>query len=276
MLLTSPVRNLGPLVLLLAAALAHPAPDAELWPFWDASDEQSGTVVDHTPWQDFLDAYVSTGDDGINRVDYRRAAIQGRERLQRYLAAMTAMDPRSLRRAEQLAYWINLYNALTVEVVLRHPGKPTIRRMGNGWLWSGPWSDRLVTIAGQELTLDDIEHRILRPIWQDRRIHFAVNCASLGCPNLQRTAFRGDNADRLLSGAERQFINHPRGVTRTNAGRLRLSRIFDWYRIDFAPDQARLLDYLARHHDTLSQVLDTYDGRIHYEYDWSLNSQTPR
>ncbi len=265
------------LILVLASALANAAPTADLWPFWDVSNELDTAAVDHTLWQAFLDDYVSASDDGINRVDYRRAAADGgRERLQQYLAALAAVDPRTLRRAEQLAYWINLYNALTIEVVLNHLDKPTILRMGKGWLSSGPWGDELITLAGQELTLDDIEHRILRPIWNDRRIHFAVNCASLGCPNLQPTAFRGDNTERLLSEGEQQYINHPRGVSLTDDGTLQLSSIFDWYQVDFAADEKELLTYLGRHHDTLSNVLDSYDGRIDYEYDWSLNSQTPR
>ena len=256
---------------------AQAAPTAELWSFWDVSDAASSQRVDHAPWQNFLDRYLRTGADGINRVAYEKAVGDGgRERLQAYLDYVTAMDPRTLNRKEQLAYFINLYNALTVEVVFKYPRKGSILRMGKGFfVFTGPWDDKLVNIAGQDVTLNDIEHRILRPIWQDRRIHFAVNCASLGCPDLRKTAFQADNAEFLLNSGESDYINHPRGVMFDSQGRLTLSSIFDWYQVDFATTESTLLTYLAQHH-AQSEVLSKYDGRISYEYDWSLNSQIER
>jgi hypothetical protein len=170
---------------------------------------------------------------------------------------------------------VNLYNALTVEVVLSNPGKKSIRRMGKGLFSFGPWDDALITIAGEEVTLNDIEHRILRPIWQDPRIHFAVNCASLGCPNLQPQAFRADNLEALLDTAQDEYINHPRGVDNPS-GSLVLSSIFDWYQSDFAADSKGLLRYLARFHQTPDLLLNAAPERIDYDYDWTLNSLEPR
>jgi hypothetical protein len=255
----------------MSAAPGHAEGDA--LHFWDASDPDSTRDVDHSPWQAFLTQYVSSHDDGINRVAYKRARESNAgQSLTRYVERVTATDPRDLNRAAQMAYWINLYNALTVQVVLRHPHKKSIRRMGGGFFLRGPWDDDATVIAGQSLTLNDIEHRILRPIYQDPRIHFAVNCASLGCPNLAQTAFRADTLDDALSAAERAYINHPRGVSFDSRANLRVSSLFSWYRQDFADSEQALLKYLAQRHETRSDALARHTADIDYEYDWALNS----
>ncbi|MEE4280476.1 MAG: DUF547 domain-containing protein, partial [Pseudomonadales bacterium] len=165
------------------------APDTDAWALWAKDNPASTRQIDHSAWQSFLDQYLAPQPDGVNLVAYNRVGEgEGRTALQTYLQMLADIDPRDLDRNEQFAYWVNLYNALTVEVVLTNPDKKTIRRMGEGLFSFGPWDDKLITIAGEEVTLNDIEHRILRPIWQDPRIHFAVNCASLGCPNLQTQA----------------------------------------------------------------------------------------
>ncbi|TNF88044.1 MAG: DUF547 domain-containing protein [Gammaproteobacteria bacterium] len=257
--------------LLSYSATAIAVPKAELWTFWLDHVPDSTVELDHSAWQRFLDSYLTQHEDGINRVDYGSVTAQMRSQLQAYLDYLTASDPRLLSRDEQLAYWVNLYNALTVEVVLRHPGKGSILRMRYGLLSIGPWAEPLIEIAGNELSLNDIEHRILRPIWQDHRIHYVVNCASLGCPNLNRLAYNSENVSSLLAAAEVEFVNHPRGVTFTDDGRLRLSSIFKWYRGDFATSQRELLDHLARRHATLGDAIRNHRKGIQYKYDWNLN-----
>ena len=155
--------------------------------------------------------------------------------------------------------------------MLDYPRKGSILRMSKRFFAIGPWDDEVTTIAEQAITLNDIEHRILRPIWRDHRVHYAVNCASLGCPNLQTEAFTRANTDRLLANGERSYVNHPRGVYIDDRGRLFVSRIYDWYRDDFAKDDQALLSYLSQHHLRLANALQTYEGRIRYEYDWALN-----
>ncbi len=250
---------------------ANAAPAARLWPIWTDSDETSRSTIDHARWQALLDRYVVPAADGINRFAYARVTAPDRALLTTYLDDLAAVDPHTLARREQLPYWINLYNALTVEVVLRHPDKGSILRMGRGLLSIGPWNDELLEIAGHALTLNDIEHRILRPIWQDHRIHYAVNCASLGCPNLQQAAFTAGNVQALLAAAEAAYVNHPRGVSVDDRGRLTLSTIYKWYRRDFAADERALLEHLAQRHETLAQVLSTYRSKVRYRYDWTPN-----
>ena len=262
---------------LLAAAWhngVQAAPDADLWPLWQTSDEASTATIDHSAWERFLNRYVETDPaSNVNLVGYAAVTEADRTALREYLAALQATDPRAYRRSEQLAYWINLYNAATVELVLSNPGKRSILRMGDGLFSVGPWDDEILEIAGTALTLNDVEHRILRPIWRDRRIHFAVNCASLSCPNLSKVAYTGANAEDVLTASERAYINDARGARFRANGRLELSRIFDWYLDDFAANEAGLVDYLAEHaEEPLATRLRGYDGKIDYEYDWSLNA----
>lgn len=259
----------------LASPATLAAPSADAWDFWAVDDPQSTREVDHTAWQNFLDQYLVPQADGVNRVAYNRVGLgDGRERLKAYLQTLTDIDPRGLNSNEQFAYWVNLYNALTVEVVLSNPGKKSIRRMGKGLFSFGPWDDTVARIAGEDVTLNDIEHRILRPIWQDPRIHFVVNCASIGCPNLQPQALRADNLEALLDTAQREYINHPRGIDK-RSGTLTLSSIFDWYQSDFASDPQGLLKYLARFHQEPGLLLEADPEQLEFDYDWTLNSLAP-
>ena len=145
-----------------ATSNVQAAPSADLWDFWQQHDKDSDVSVDHSTWQNLLDAYVSQAPSGINLVDYEAIGQSGRDQLITYIEQLTALDPRTLNKDEQFAYWVNLYNALTVEVVLRYPKKNSILRMGKKFLSIGPWDDKLLEIAGQAITLNDIEHRILR------------------------------------------------------------------------------------------------------------------
>ena len=268
------IRTIVLFGLLGLSTTAWSAAEAELWPFWDASDDTSTQAVDHRPWQLLLDEFLKPHPDGINRLNYPGiAAGDGADRLDGYIRTLTALDPRQLSKAEQLPYWINLYNALTVQVVLGYPDKGSILRMGERLFSIGPWGDTVATIAGEDVSLDDIEHRILRPIWQDHRIHFAVNCASLGCPNLHRQAYTAANTEQLLQEGEQSYLEHPRGVTITGKRRVRLSSIFKWYRADFAESEDALLEnYIAAHRQDVASLLAEGDLRVRYDYDWNLNT----
>jgi len=260
-----------PILLLLAGAATHAAPDADLWPFWDASDESATTRVDHRPWQRLLDHYLVVAEAPPTLFRYEAVTADDRDALDDYLASLAAIDPRTLTRAEQLPYWINVYNALAVQVVLNHPEEDSIRDMGDGLFRPGPWNDELLRIAGQGLTLNDIEHRILRPIWQDHHIHYVVNCASIGCPSLAARAYTRENTRELMEQGERRYLNDARGLAFLPDGSLRLSSIFNWYRADFGDDRGALLGYLAGERADLAARLESYNGTIEYHYDWSLN-----
>lgn len=239
---------------------------------WAASDETSDTTLDHSDWQTLLDDYLITDDEsGVNLFDYEGLDDDGDEQLQVYLSAMQAVDPLQLNRAEQKSYWINLYNALTVDVILDNYPVQSITTLGETTTSFGPWDDNVATVNNIELSLNDIEHRIIRPVFQDYRIHFAVNCASIGCPDLNATAYTADNMDELLDQAAGAYLAHPRGLRISN-GTVHLSSLFDWYQTDFGADLPETLQTLSAHLDeTTAQQLRATSGKPVYAYDWSLN-----
>jgi hypothetical protein len=264
---------LGGLLVAAAPCTACAAPRPDPWPRWQASDETSSASIDHAPWDRFLARHLVAGDDGINRVAYRRVLPAEREALVVYLAALAGLPVTTYRRAEQRAYWINLYNALTVRVVLDHYPVASIRDIAlSGGLFSrGPWRKKLMRIEGEDVALDDIEHRILRPFWRDPRLHYALNCAALGCPNLQPRAFTAATAEAMLEGAARAYVNHPRGA-RIIDGRLHVSSIYVWYKEDFGGDDRGVIAHLRRYAaPPLAQALSSQTGIAGDSYDWALN-----
>jgi len=160
------------------------APQA--WEDWAQSNPQDIRVIDHGEWTALLKKYVKPGRAGLNTFAYGKVTAGDKAALQDYIGSLEAIEVTGYNKNEQLAYWINLYNAVTIRVVLDHYPVKTIRDIDiSGFLKNGPWQKELVTVEDTPLTLDDIEHAILRPIWKDPRIHYGVNCASVGCPNLQ-------------------------------------------------------------------------------------------
>ncbi len=254
-----------------AAAASGPA--AVRWAFWDRVDAGNPQSIPHAAWQEFLARYlVPEHPSGIARVRYAEVDDADREALQDYLRRLASLDPRGHSAAEQQAFWINLYNALTVELVLAHYPVGSIREIYGGLFNRGPWDEPLTSIAGQRLTLNDIEHRILRPIFADPRIHYAVNCASLGCPNLAAQAYTAANLEALLDAGARAYVNHPRGV-RFDGERLELSSLYDWYAVDFGGDLAGVRAHLVQFAEpALAARLRAHAGSARYAYDWRLNA----
>ena len=256
------------------APLALAAPKAELWPRWQAHDAGSAIKVDHTAWQHLLNKYLDTAhQSGINRFQYQKITAADRQTLSYYLQSLGKIAVSRLNQQEQKAYWINLYNALTVKVILDHYPVQSIRDIdiSPGFFSDGPWGKKLVKIEGVSISLDDIEHRILRPIWQDNRVHYAVNCASLGCPNLQPEAFTAANTDMLLDKGAREYINHSHGV-KFEDGKLLLSSIYDWFREDFGGSEQGVRNHLQKYSSpALSEKISKFNSRANYFYDWSLN-----
>lgn len=258
----------------LCATAVRAAPEAELWPRWTAHDAESEQTIDHGAWNAFLAAYVVEGGDGINRLRYGAVSETDRQTLDAYIDRLADTAISQYDRAEQFAFWINLYNALTVKVILDSYPVESIRNIdiSPGLFASGPWGAELITIEGTALTLDDIEHRILRPIWQDPRVHYAVNCASIGCPNLQPKAFTAANTDALLNQGAREYINHPRGFSVGDRGRVRASAIYKWFAEDFGGSERAVLDHARKFAaPPLNAKLEEATGIAGYDYDWSLN-----
>lgn len=249
------------------------APSAELWQRWQTHDAASSAVIDHGIWDRLLIKLVVPGKDRLTLFRYGAANQMDRQNLNGYVAALTALPISTYNRAEQKAYWINLYNALTVKVVLDHYPVKSIRDIdiSPGFFSDGPWGKKLVTIEGEAISLNDIEHRILRPIWRDNRIHYAVNCASIGCPNLYPMAFRATSMDAMLEDAARAYINSPRGVA-VSHGAITVSKIYDWFIADFGDEEKSVLAHLTTYAAPgLRKDLLTIGKIDDVAYDWRLN-----
>ena len=264
---------LSALFLVAAAFSAAAAPKAELWPHWTKHDRHSRLSIDHSAWSRFLKMYVRTDRNGVNVVAYGDVSKASRKLLDGYIAMLEMVPIATYPRAEQFAYWVNLYNALTVRVILAYFPVDSIRdiKISPGWFSSGPWGKKLIKVDDRPLSLDDIEHRILRPIWKDPRVHYAVNCASIGCPNLQKQAFTAATTEEMLDRGARAYINHPRGAEIVD-GELYVSSIYSWFKEDFGGTDRGVIAHLSRYAEhPLKEKLDGVSDIAGNRYDWELN-----
>jgi len=238
-------------------------------------EENSTTEVDNTAFASFLETYASVDDNGVVLVNYRAAKSDSsaQQQLSGYISSLEGIDPTSLNKNDAFAYWSNLYNALTIKVILDNYPVKSIREIKSGLISLGPWGKEITTVNDVELSLNNIEHDILREFWDEPRVHYVVNCASIGCPNLDLKPWSSENLDARLSEAARAYINHPRGVSVKN-GRITASSIFKWYKKDFGDTDAEVIDHWRQYADpALLGQLENLKRINKYSYDWSLNEK---
>jgi hypothetical protein len=242
-------------VLLAGAALADPL-DTDLY----------ARVLDrHT-------AHV--GEPPRVHVDYR--SLRDDAAWQQLVAELARVDPATLRsREERLAFWINAYNVLAIDTIVRNYPVKSIRDAGS--LFFPVWYREAGRIGGEAVTLDGIEHRILRPLG-DPRIHAAVVCASRSCPSLRREPYHAETIDAELDDSVARFLADPRKglAIERDARRVRLSRVFEWFEEDFAA-QGGVLAFVARSAPPdAREWLRANGGEVeieHFDYDWRLNGR---
>lgn len=221
----------------------------------------------HADWDSLLKEHVQQG-----RVNYT-AFKKDEARLDVYLSRLNATKPDSLDRSAQLAYYINGYNAYTVKLILAHfkSGKPVRSIKDIGGLFSSPWSISFVRLGGETMSLDDVEHGILRPRFADPRIHFAINCAARSCPPLIPHAYRGATIDRQLKENTVAFLNDP-AANYVAGDTLYVSKIFKWFGEDFNGDVAEFVKEYAGPEMLAAINAAGSDLQIRFlQYDWALN-----
>lgn len=263
------------LALTLAAAplLASTPPRAEN----DAEFDHT-----HAAWTAVLEDALS--DDGL--VDYA-GLRKSKEALDAYLAELEATTPEQhaeWSREERFAFWINAYNAYTIELLRDRGPVESIKELG-GWFTS-PWEIKFIPMPafdpeedGDDLMLDEIEHDILRPVFEDARVHAAINCASLSCPPLRAEAYQGAKLDEQLDDQTALWLADPsRNEIRAGAKRLKVSKIFDWFEDDFGGKDAEVVRWIAKHvaDEALAKDLRARANDIdvrYLDYDWSINAQ---
>ena len=225
-------------------------------------------AADHQAWDALLKKHVVLLDGGkASRVDYAGMA-RDRDALRKYLSALSSVTEEGFlkeKQPEQMAFLINAYNAFMIEKVLtRYPGIGSVWDFGR--LFGNPFKDRFFSLFGKPFSLDDIEHATLRKIYREPRIHYAVNCAAIGCPMLREEAYAGARLEQQLEEQAVRFLSD-RSRNRYRDGRLEVSKIFDWYGEDFEPRER----YFQRYAGALGIPAGTAPVLSFLDYDWSLN-----
>lgn len=229
--------------------------------------------VDHAVFDGLLRRHVG---DGL--VHYDAFAASGEFRS--YLEALAAARLDGLPEEERLAFWINAYNAWTIEQINAHGERDSIRNINKtlGLLsLKGPWSEKMVRAAGRELSLDDVEHGIIRKEFDEPRIHFALVCAALGCPPLRGEAYTGDRLEEQLDDQARAFLFRSPDKNRvdTTTATVWVSPILTWYQEDFGGTDEALGRFLAGYWPEGEAKALLLSGRFRLrktDYDWALNA----
>ena len=232
-----------------------------------------GAVFDHSKFDQVLKTYV----DDQGQVDYNGIAKD--QTFKAYMEALKTARADAMSRDEQLAFWINAYNAITIDKVIKWKPKKSVRETFVPGVWTGTkfFTSREHTVAGKRLSPDDIEHEILRKQLKEPRIHFAIVCASSSCPPLPRYAYTGENVQVKLEEETRKYINSERGTQIDSAKKeLYLSKLFDWFAGDFEYASGSVLNFLKPYLDDQGRAfLDKKPAIKFIHYDWALNAQEP-
>ncbi|WP_133128726.1 DUF547 domain-containing protein [Legionella nagasakiensis] len=264
-------------LLLFCLLLSHMATASfhkNLWPKWSIHNPLSQEVISHQEWQDFLSRCVITNREGINLVDYTHLSKSDRDLLERYINHMSQIEISNYNRQEQLAFWLNLYNALTVQTIAHYYPVASIQEINisPGLFSVGPWGANLITINGTQLSLDEIHNRIIRAIWNDPRTHYAINNGSIGAANLSKQAFQGPLLEKQLNEAASQYINSLRGAQIID-DKLIVSKIYDWFIDDFGGEEQDLIKHLSQYaQEPFVEKLKQISKINLYTYNWHLNS----
>jgi len=231
--------------------------------------------IDHAPWTALLQKHV----DERGMVAYARwkSSASDLAALDAYINHLsTATVDGSTPKSAQLAFWINAYNAVTVKGILKEYPTSSIRNHTAKLFGYNIWKDLQLHVAGKEYSLDDMEHQVLRKM-DEPRIHFAIVCASIGCPKLLQEAFTAEKLEQQLVKSTRDFFADPTKFSfDQRSGTLSLSPILKWFSSNFGPDTASLQRYIAPYLPEQAQAIARSGAaKVRYlDYDWELNDQS--
>ncbi len=251
------------------------APAEDPRDIWTINDPAAATDVDHSVWDGLIVKYLRDSDSMPLRVDYDAFTTADKQALEGYLRHLAAVEITKYNRDQQIAFWMNLYNASIVNMVLDSlPVNSVLQIRGPGLNVVGPWLKPIAEISGQTLSFNDVEHYILRPYFNDMGplVHYGLNCASMGCPSLAPRAHTAENWRDNLSATARMYVNSPHGV-RFEDGELYTSKIYDsWFMDDFGGSAESSIAHLMRYAEPeLAERLANHDTIVGDFYDWRLN-----
>jgi len=226
-------------------------------------DKSDSTAISHDKWTTLLQAHVKDG-----KLDYK-GIIKDSILFNEYITELESSLPNDANwsQEEQYAYWINAYNAFTVQLIIQNYPVKSIKDIKGGVAFiNSVWDIKFIKIEDQEFDLNNIEHGILRKKWEDPRIHFAVNCASVSCPALQDKAFTAPDLEAQLNQATRDFL-YNKSKNDLDPDNPKLSPIFSWFKSDFTKGQS-VIEFVNKYIDTPIKKSANVSKT---EYDWNLN-----
>jgi hypothetical protein len=244
--------------------------------FWMGAALGQGFDHSHQAWDALLKKHVVLREGGKASLVRYDALAQDRAALKEYLDGLQRVGEAEFgawTRAQRMAFLVNAYNAHTVEKILvRYPDIQSVWDFGR--IFSNPFKDRFFKLLGRPFSLDDIEHEYLRKLYREPRVHYALNCASIGCPMLREEAYVAERLERQLEEQAERFLGD-RARNRFAGGKLEVSKIFDWYGEDFEPRRgyfARYARLLADDPAAQRLIAEGKAALSFLEYDWSLNA----
>lgn len=263
------MRQIIAILLIFFSAAALSAQPTGLTQHWLPHNENSTATIDHSAFTAFLQNYVAVRDNAPNLVRYAQVTPASHKALEAYIDNLAQIPLDDYNREQQLAYWLNLYNAALINLVLDY--YPVDKVLDIGDAASGPWAVPVATIDSIRLTLGDIRNKILRAIWQSPTVLYGMSWAAIGGPELRAIAYIGKGIYLQLRDSAKRFVNSPQGVT-IKDNQLIVSDFFDWYRQAFGGNVITLISELREHAaPALSARLDVFDKIASYKFDWNLN-----
>ncbi len=244
-----------------------------LWPQWEMTNSLSTKTISHQHWQDFLNRNLHTNAEGINLIDYEHISADDKLLLRNYVQELSRLPIEQYNRNEQLAYWLNLYNAVTVQTVMNYYPVSSIQdiSISPGLFSMGPWGASLIKVNNTDLSLEDIHNRIIRPIWNDPRTHYAINNGTIGAANLSKHVFTGQHINEQLNQVALQYINSFRGV-QVIEGKLIVSKIYEWFTEDFGGSKTDVIIHIQNFaQEPLRSQLKHVNAIDNFIYNWHLN-----
>lgn len=225
------------------------------------------TTFSHDLFNQVLQEHV---EDGL--VDYAKLKANP-EQFEKYLDQLATAKPAEMSYNEQLAFWINAYNAVVIKGVIDHYPIKSVKKVK---LFNGFFSRLKFQVAGETYSLDNIEHDIIRREFVDPRTHFALICGSKGCPQIENTAFLSETIEEQLDAVTLKFVTNPEKVKLDrDKRRVYLSKIFKWYKKDFTEGYVGVADFLSDYLPPVdAEFVAAKDVKFHYlDYDWNLNDK---
>ena len=221
----------------------------------------------HIKWNKVLQTYTKKVDDQV-LVNYKELKSND-QTLNEYLQTLETLSKEEFKNfstKEKLSFWINAYNAYTLKIVIDHYPVKSIKDIKSGWFSSGPWSKEFIPLFKDKISLDHIEHEIVRKQFNEPRIHFALNCASIGCPSLMQASFTATKLEEQLDQSATHFLkNENKNFVKDST--LYISKIFKWYGDDFDSQFGNFEIYIIK---TLNLPKKNYSIKYN-NYDWNLN-----